>query len=165
MRFTMRSRFSVSFAGLVSMGISDASVSVFVCVRAASLELRAASKRELASAGDWFPQHPLFDSLLKHFALKNSFHEHARRVHHVRIEFSGLNQMLDFGDRDLGGGSHHGIEVARRLAVDEIAPSVALPGFHESEVSFERALHDVGVAIEFAGFFAFGDYSATPVGV
>ena len=58
------------------------------------------------------------------------------------------------------GGRHHRIEIARRLAEDEIALGVALPGVHERDVGEEAALHDIGRAVEFARLLAVGDDGA-----
>ena len=91
---------------------------------------------------------------------KIRFTKTAGRVDHVGIEFADFDQLFDFGDGDFGGGRHHGIEVARGLAIDEIAPFVALPRFDESEVGFERVFHHVGAAVEFARLFSFGDDGA-----
>ena len=52
----------------------------------------------------------------------------------VGIELARLDQLLDLGDRDAAGGGHHRIEVARGLAVDEVAVGVALPRLDEREV-------------------------------
>ena len=47
------------------------------------------------------------------------------------IDLARLDQMLDLGDRHLAGGRHDGIEVARGLAIDEVALAVGLPGVHD----------------------------------
>src|SRR5689334_15461878 len=100
------------------------------------------------------------DALFKDFALEDAFYVDAGSVNHVGLKLSGFDQVLDLGDGDLGGGGHHGVEVAGGLAVHEIAPAVSLPGLDESEVGGESALHEVGAAIELAGFFVFGDHGA-----
>jgi len=71
-----------------------------------------------------------------------------------------LDKFFDFGDDVVGGGGHHGIEVARGLAIEEIAPAVALPRFDESKVAANAALENVVAAIEFARFFAVRDHGA-----
>ena len=68
----------------------------------------------------------------------DALHENAGREDVVGIDLAGLNEMLDLGDRDLAGRRHHRIEVARGLAVDEIALGVALPGVHDGEMSATR---------------------------
>src|SRR5258708_21797549 len=68
--------------------------------------------------------------------------------------------MLDFGDYVSGGSGHHGIEIARGLAVGEIAPAIAFTGLDEREVAAQAALENVMAAIELAGFFSFGNHGA-----
>src|SRR5215470_9698587 len=74
-------------------------------------------------------------------ALENSVHENAGGVHLIRRKLAGLDEFFDFGDDVIGGGGHHGIEVARGLAVDKVAPAVALPRLDECEVAAQAALH------------------------
>src|SRR6266446_1241883 len=97
-------------------------------------------------------------------ALEDGVDEDAGGVDLVGRELAELDQLFDFGDYVIGGGGHHGIEVARGLAIDEIAPAVALPGFDESEISAQGALEEVLAAVEFAGFFAFGNHGAVAGG-
>ena len=82
----------------------------------------------------------------------------------VRIQFAWFDQLLDFGDGDFGGCRHHGIKIPRRLAVDEIAPLVALPRFDEREIAFDGVFHHIWTAVELAGFFAFGNDCAVAGG-
>src|SRR6266568_8163018 len=96
--------------------------------------------------------------------LENGVHENAGRMNLVGIELAGLDEFFDFGDDVVGGGSHHGIEVAGSLAVNEIAPAIAFPRFDEGEIAAEAALHDVHAAVEFAGFFSFRDHRAVTGG-
>ena len=60
----------------------------------------------------------------------------------------------------LRGGRHHRIEIARRLAEDEIALGVAFPGVYDGDIGEEAALHDICRAVEFARLLAFGDDGA-----
>ena len=78
----------------------------------------------------------------------------------VGIEFAGFDEMFDLGDGHLGGGRHVRIEVARRLAIDEIAFGVALPGVDDGDVGEEAVLHHVWLAVEIADFLALGDDGA-----
>ena len=73
---------------------------------------------------------------------------------------AGRHQLLDLGHRDLGSGRHHRVEIARGLAVDQVAGGVALPGVDDGEVGEQAALHDVLLAVEFLHFLAFGDQRA-----
>src|SRR5437016_5684447 len=65
---------------------------------------------------------PFLDGLLVPRALEDPLHEDAGRVHRVGLDGAGRDQLLDLGDRHLAGGGHHRVEVARGLAVDEVAP-------------------------------------------
>ena len=73
------------------------------------------------------------------FALEDALHVNAGRMDHVRLQLPDLDQVLDFRDRHFGSGRHHGIEVARRLPINQIAPGVALPGFHQGEIGFQSS--------------------------
>ncbi len=89
-----------------------------------------------------------------------ALHENAGRVDVVRIEFARGNKMLDLGDRGLRGGGHHRVEVARGLAIDQVAGGVALPGMHNGKVREQSAFHQIFLAVEFLHFLAFGDQGA-----
>ena len=90
----------------------------------------------------------------------DAFDENAGRMDVVGIEFAGRHQMLDLGHRDLRGGRHHRVKVARGLAIDQVTGGVALPGVDDGEVGEQAALHDVFLAVEFLHFLAFGDQRA-----
>ena len=62
----------------------------------------------------------------------------------------GLHQMLDLRHGDFAGGCHHRIEVAGRLAINEIAFGIALIGVDDRDIGDKAALHDIGGAVEFA---------------
>ena len=47
-------------------------------------------------------------------------HENSRSVDLIRIERADLDQLLDFRHRDAPCGSHVGIEIARRLAINRL---------------------------------------------
>ena len=59
--------------------------------------------------------------LLDGSVLQNALHVNAGRHHAIRIERAWFHQFLNFGDGAFCRRSHHRIEVARRLAVDEVA--------------------------------------------
>src|SRR5436190_5634394 len=71
-----------------------------------------------------------------------------RRVDMVGIELAGRHQLLHFGDRDAAGGRGHRVEVARGLAVDEVAQPIALPGRDQSEIADNALLEHVLPAVE-----------------
>ena len=55
---------------------------------------------------------------------------------------------------------HDRIEIARGLAVDEVALGIGLPGVHDREIGDQAAFHDVLLAVELAHFLALGDLRA-----
>src|SRR3954454_2046362 len=63
----------------------------------------------------------LLDALLGVRHVDHALDVDAGRVDAVGIEFARLDQVLDLGHRDRGGGGHHGVEVARGLAIDQVA--------------------------------------------
>ena len=93
-------------------------------------------------------------------ALDDPLHEDAGRVDAVGIELAGLDQLLDFRDRDAAGAGHHRIEVARGLAIDEVALGVALPRLHQRQVGGQPGFEHVGLAVDDARLLAFGDQRA-----
>ena len=78
----------------------------------------------------------------------------------VGAQLARRDDLLDFGHGDGAGCSHHRIEVPRRLAIDQIALSVALPGLDDREVGLQPALHHIELAIELAHFLALGHQGA-----
>ena len=100
------------------------------------------------------------DALLGRADLDDALDENSGRVDVVGIEFARRHEMLDLGDGDLRRGRHHRVEIARGLAIDQIAGGVALPGMDDGEVAEQPALHQVFVAVELAHFLAFGDQRA-----
>src|SRR5262249_17889008 len=95
---------------------------------------------------------PLSDrSLLDRFfvilALEDPLHIDSGRMDAIRIELADLDQLFDFSDGDLAGGGDHWVEVARGLAIDEVAPAIALPRFDDREVAVDRVLEDALPAV------------------
>ena len=72
----------------------------------------------------------------------------------------GWTRCSTSATRDLAGGRHHRVEVARGLAVDEVAFGVALPGMHDGQIGDQAGLHHVLLAVELADFLALGDQGA-----
>src|SRR6476619_3259023 len=70
-------------------------------------------------------------------------HEDPGRVHVVGVELAGLAEVLDLGDGDLAAHRGQRVEVARGVAVDEVAVTVALPGPDQPEVGDDRLLEHV----------------------
>src|SRR6266849_4492061 len=111
-----------------------------------------------------FAHRSALDFFLVVGALEDGVYEDAGGVDLVGRELAEFDELLYFSDHVIGGGGHHGIEVARSLAVDKIAPAIAFPGLDESEVAPQSALKDVVAAAEFAGFLSFGDHGAVAGG-
>ena len=84
------------------------------------------------------------------------------RVDVVRVELAIGHELLDLGDAHLARRRRHRVEVARGLAVDEVALVIALPRLDDREVADDAALHDVGLAVELAQLLALGDEGADP---
>src|SRR5258708_1166234 len=61
----------------------------------------------------------LLDDLGVARALNDALDEDAGRMNAVRIKGSRLHQLFDLGHSDAGGSGHVGIEITRRLAIDE----------------------------------------------
>src|SRR5215203_3682692 len=69
--------------------------------------------------------------------------EDAGRVDLLGPDLPDVDHLLDLGDRDPPGRGAQRVEVARALAVDEVAGAVALPGVDQREVGDDRLLEDV----------------------
>src|SRR5437879_12790458 len=78
----------------------------------------------------------------------------------IRVESAYFDKVFDLGNSDTGSGGHDGIEVPRCLAIDKIAPLIALPCFDEGEIRFQCSLEYVRAAIEFARFLSFSNNGA-----
>jgi hypothetical protein len=90
----------------------------------------------------------------------NALHKNAGRVYLVGIEFSDFDENFDFRNGHTTACGSHGIEVARGLAIHEVATCIALPGFHERKIGVNAALQDVGEAVELALLLPFSYGSA-----
>src|SRR6267154_1723849 len=110
------------------------------------------------------PHGAALDFLFVVGALEDGVDENAWGVNLIGRKLAKVDELFDFGDYVIGGGGHHGIEVARSFSIDEIAPAIALPGFDESEVTAQGALENVMAAVEFTRFFAFGNHGAVAGG-
>src|SRR5712691_6576932 len=101
MRFTIRSRLSRSFVALGRVDIVSFESGPVMRRKAVgrwSLVVRELWSTDFSFASDQrlttvllatrccFRHSPFFDSLLKPLPLKNSFHKHAGRMHHIRIQ-------------------------------------------------------------------------------
>src|SRR6185437_15287927 len=96
------------------------------------------------------PQRPLLDALFERIAVDDALHEDTRRVDLVGLDLAGRDEVLDLNHRHLGRSRHHGVEVARGLAEDEVALAIGLPRVDHREVGEEATFHDIGGAVELA---------------
>src|SRR5260370_11287231 len=94
--------------------------------------------------------------------MDQGLHVDPRRNDVVGIDIPRLHKMLDFGDGNFAGGGHHRIEVARGLAIDEVALGIADPGMDDREIGDEAALHDIVCALELALLLALRYLSPGP---
>ncbi|MNS76962.1 hypothetical protein D3C72_1105290 [compost metagenome] len=74
----------------------------------------------------------------------------------VRVQLTGLDDMLDLGDGDLACHGAHRVEVARGAAEHQVAGLVGLVGLDQRHVGGQRTLHHVLLAVELADFLAVG---------
>src|SRR6185312_212033 len=92
------------------------------------------------ASGDPLANRALLDGFVVGDTLEDPADVDAGGVDLVGLELSGVDQLFDLGDGNLGGGGHHRVEVARRLSVDEVAEAIAAPGFDDGEVGGQRLL-------------------------
>src|SRR3972149_2565076 len=97
-----------------------------------------------------------FISLRLHYAL----HVDARRDDDLGVQRSCRHDLLRLGDGNLSGGSHHGVEVAGRHAVDQVAHGVGPLGADKGEVGAQGHLQDVLAAVQCPPLFALLDDGA-----
>src|SRR5215813_12851777 len=110
------------------------------------------------------PGHVVLSRVLAHGALldvldgvwnmDDAFDENAGRYDVIGIDLAWLNEMLDFRHRHSCRGRHRGIEIPRRLPIDEVTLAIALEGMDDGEISHKPGLHDVSLAMEYPHFLA-----------
>src|SRR6267378_1595112 len=120
--------------------------------------------RAMAAPRSYLPRGTALDALFVFGSLENRVDKNAGSVNLVWVELAEVDEFFDFGNDVIGGGGHHGIEIARGLAIDEIAPAIAFPCFDEREIAAEGAFEDVLAAVEFARFLVVGDHGAVARG-
>src|SRR2546421_3511144 len=151
----------------VSATFSRFRSSVRTMVKSSGAGTRLAAYKESKDAGasrSPLPGGAAFDSLFVVRTLEDGVDEDAGSMNLIGVELAEFHELFDFGDHIVGSGGHHGIEVARGLAVDEIAPAVTFPSFDEGEIASDGALHDVLAAVEFASFFSVSHHGAVSRG-
>src|SRR3954454_23562468 len=87
-----------------------------------------------------------FDPLLTGGHVHHALHEHPGQVHAVRVEVSGLDELLHLRDRDATGHGAERVEVARALVEDEVAVAVTDESVHETEVGGDGLLEHIVTA-------------------
>ena len=90
--------------------------------------------------------------------------EDSRRDDVFRVEAAQRDHFAHLRDRALGRAGHDRPEIARGLAIDEVAPAVALLGLDQREVGVDRILEHVVAAVDDARFLAFGQQRAVAGG-
>ncbi len=101
----------------------------------------------------------LFDAFLT-LGDNDAIHIRAGRMHVVRIKVAGVDDAINLSNGDGAGLSHHGIEIASRHSVDEIASAIRGVGVDEGEVGLEPGLHDILPPGELSRLFALSDERA-----
>ena len=118
----------------------------------------------LTLVGLCLPYRAPLNPLLVLLALEDSFDINAGSHDLVGIELTHLHQLLDLGNGDPRRRRHHRIEIARRLAIEEVAPAVALPCLDQREIGLEGMLQDMRTPVEFPHIFFFADDGAVSGG-
>eukprot|EP00053_Salpingoeca_punica_P009774 m.88012 g.88012 ORF g.88012 m.88012 type:complete len:585 (-) comp15157_c0_seq1:214-1968(-) len=91
------------------------------------------------------------DALLEVRRLDDALDEEAWHMDLVRVKGADLDNLLHLGDGDLGGAGHRRVEVACRLAEDQVAGLVGLPCPDQGKVARDGLLHDIVDAVELLG--------------
>src|SRR5450830_1146207 len=84
--------------------------------------------------------------------LHDALHEQARRDDVFGIDAAQFGNLVHGSNTDLGSHGHDGAEVARRLAVSQVAPAVTLLCLDQGKVGVEWGLQHIHAAIDFARF-------------
>jgi hypothetical protein len=111
-----------------------------------------------------WPDGALLDALFVVAALENALNEDSGRVDFVGGQFSGLHEVLDFGDRDFASGGHHRIEVAGSAFKYEVAHGIAFPSFDDGKIRSEPMFQEIIFAVKFPNFLAISDFRAIACG-
>src|ERR1700730_13779144 len=74
------------------------------------------------------------DPFLIVLTLENGVDVDAGSVDLVWLKFAEIDELLYLRDHVVGGSGHHGIKIASRLAVNEVAPAITLPSLDERKI-------------------------------
>src|SRR5262245_4075621 len=77
-------------------------------------------------------------------------HEYSRGDDRLRVERADLHHLAHLGDGELCRHGHDRPEVARRLAVDEVAPTVTLVRLDQGHVGMNGELQHIITAMDAA---------------
>src|SRR5438309_518177 len=86
--------------------------------------------------------------------------EYAGSMHAFRIDVAQLDHLLGLDDREFRRHGHHRIEVARRLAIREVAPAVGAVRAQQRHVAAQRFFEHVALAVDLAHLLAIGEFGA-----
>ncbi len=84
-------------------------------------------------------------------------------MNRIRVELAGFHQFLHFRHGNASRGGHVGIEITRRLAVNQIAFGITLPGLDQRYVRDDPGFEDVRFPVDDARLLALGDRVPAPV--
>src|ERR1043166_899604 len=86
--------------------------------------------------------------------------EYAGSMHAFRIDVAQLDHLLGLHHGQLRRHRHHRIEVARRLAVREVAPAIGAVRAQQRHVAAQRLFEYVALAVDLAHLLAVGELGA-----
>jgi hypothetical protein len=90
----------------------------------------------------------------------HALHEDPRRDDHLGVERAELHGFAHLHHRASGGRGHDRREVARGLAVGEVAPAIRAVGLDERVVGVDRILEHVVAIADAPSLLAFGEQRA-----
>src|ERR1700736_3690651 len=107
-----------------------------------------------------FPDPRFFNALLVSFSHKDPLNVDLWGVDLIWIKRFRFDELLDFSARDAARRGGEWVEIASRLAIHQVAVSIAFPGFDDGQVRCEPSLENIGVAAELPHFLALRDQGA-----
>ena len=97
--------------------------------------------------------HPELESLDIIFTLDNSMRVAGWQVDVLRVQVAIFDDLFDLDDTSFTSGGDIGVEVPRRLVEDDIAGLICNRSLNEGEVTSDRWLQDVVLAVEDLALF------------
>ena len=80
----------------------------------------------------------------------------------VGIQHPHLNNLFDFRDHQVSGGGHRLVKVILGHAVDEVTGPVGLPGADQRDITAQRRLKNIRLAVNDLGLPPRGQHGASP---